>query len=232
MTAPSGISGAQIVQLAAENLGEPYDFGATGPSRWDCSALVQDAYRRAGIDLPRVTYDQVAVPGLQVVPLGELQAGDLIFSDWGDGRNSHVGLYAGDGQILEAGSGGVAYEPFGPNYRAHVTAARRVPGVVGYTGTGRGTINDPGGIPTPGDVIDWGVGVITGAAGDPLGALNRIGDGVQSAASGMIKFGQLNEKILDLWLHPARAVLKGTLFFLGLVFILIGIWLIAREIKD
>lgn len=235
MTAPAGVSGADIVKVAAQQLGDAYDFGATGPDRWDCSSLVQHAYRQMGIDLPRVTYDQVAMPGLQVVSLDKLQPGDLVFSDWGDGRNSHVGLYAGNDRILEAGTGGVAYEQFGPGYRGHVTAARRVPGVVGYSGTGRGVITDPTGVPSPGDVLGWigeGVGNIVGAAPDPLGALNRIGDGIAGMAGGMIKFGQVNAKILDLWLHPQRAVLKATMFFFGLIFILIGIWLISKEIRD
>lgn len=232
---PAGVAGSSIVGFAREQEGDPYDFGANGPNAWDCSSLVQYAYRRAGIDIPRVTYDQVKMPNAQAVGLDQLQPGDLVFSDWGDGPNSHVALYAGDGQLFEAGTAnGVAYTPFGPNYKAHVTAVRRPAGVQGYNGTAAPVSIDPI-IPTPGDAIEWaiktGAGLLAGAT-DPLGALNRIGDAIAGMASGVLKFGQVQGKILDFMLSPRRMILKATLFFFGIIFIIIGIWFISRELKD
>lgn len=77
----TGISGAQIVDFAAAHLGDKYAEGAEGPTEFDCSGLVQSAYRQAGITLPRVTHQQVAMPGLQTVSFNDLQPGDLIFSN-------------------------------------------------------------------------------------------------------------------------------------------------------
>ncbi len=55
-----GGSGGKAVQFAVAQLGEPYQWGATGPDRWDCSGLTQGAWKAAGVSIPRVTYDQIA----------------------------------------------------------------------------------------------------------------------------------------------------------------------------
>ncbi|MDX6355300.1 MAG: peptidoglycan DL-endopeptidase CwlO, partial [Streptomyces sp.] len=87
----------QVIAFAQKQLGKPYVWGATGPDSYDCSGLTQAAYKAAGIDLPRVTYDQVNVGSR--VSEDELQPGDLIFfySDI-----SHVGIYIGDGEMIHA----------------------------------------------------------------------------------------------------------------------------------
>ncbi|MFK0203229.1 C40 family peptidase [Streptomyces lavendulae] len=90
------------VAFAMNHLGDPYAWGGNGPHAWDCSGLVQAAYRSAGISLPRVADDQYRM----TTPLtrSELRRGDLVF--WSDnGRASgihHVALYLGGGQYLEA----------------------------------------------------------------------------------------------------------------------------------
>jgi cell wall-associated NlpC family hydrolase len=48
----------KAVQFALAQLGEPYLWGAEGPSRWDCSGLMWGAYRSVGVTLPRVSRDQ------------------------------------------------------------------------------------------------------------------------------------------------------------------------------
>jgi cell wall-associated NlpC family hydrolase len=58
-------------------MGKPYLWGAIGPSSYDCSGLVQTAYRKAGLTLPRVSRQQATV-GL-VVPRAQVRPGDLIF---------------------------------------------------------------------------------------------------------------------------------------------------------
>ncbi|MGW2562812.1 C40 family peptidase [Streptomyces sp. NPDC001514] len=95
---PSGSVGTVISFLKAQ-LGDAYVMGATGPNAWDCSSLVQAAYRQVGVDLPRVSQDQ-SVAGTQV-SLDNIQVGDILY--WGGaGSAYHVGVYIGDGQYLDA----------------------------------------------------------------------------------------------------------------------------------
>ncbi len=88
-TNPVPVSGAagQAVAYAYSKLGDPYVYGATGPSSFDCSGLVQAAWASAGVAIPRTTYEQVAA--LPAVSTSDLQPGDLLFFD-GDGHVGHV----------------------------------------------------------------------------------------------------------------------------------------------
>lgn len=87
----------QALAFARAQIGKPYVWGATGPSSYDCSGLVQAAWKAAGVDLPRTTYDQVNA-GTRV-STDDLQPGDLVFffSDI-----SHVGMYIGNGMMIHA----------------------------------------------------------------------------------------------------------------------------------
>lgn len=65
---------------------------------------MQTAYAQIGIELPRTTYEQFGV-GVVVPPPSLSQPGDLIFVPGTDGTSAapgHVGLYIGDGDILQA----------------------------------------------------------------------------------------------------------------------------------
>ncbi|MEV7143502.1 C40 family peptidase [Streptomyces tauricus] len=95
-TAPNARAAA-AVSYAYGKLGSPYVWGATGPDAFDCSGLMQAAYRSAGISLPRTTYAQINAG--QRVSRAELQPGDLVFFYSGI---SHVGLYVGNGQMVHA----------------------------------------------------------------------------------------------------------------------------------
>ncbi|MFJ2862651.1 C40 family peptidase [Kitasatospora sp. NPDC087314] len=90
------------IGYALAQLGKPYVWGGNGPSGYDCSGLVQQAYRRSGISLPRVADDQYAAT--TPISAGQLRRGDLVF--WSDsGRASgihHVGIYLGGGKFVEA----------------------------------------------------------------------------------------------------------------------------------
>ncbi|MEV7021858.1 C40 family peptidase [Kitasatospora sp. NPDC093558] len=90
------------IDYALAQLGKPYVWGGDGPSGYDCSGLVQQAYRRSGISLPRVADDQYAAT--TPIGAGQLRRGDLVF--WSDsGRASgihHVGIYLGGGTFVEA----------------------------------------------------------------------------------------------------------------------------------
>ncbi|GAA0620999.1 C40 family peptidase [Streptomyces crystallinus] len=92
-------SAATIVNFALAQVGKAYVSGATGSSAYDCSGLVQAAYRQVGIDLPRVSQDQ-STAGRQV-SLSNLQPGDVLY--WGGaGSAYHVAIYVGGGKFVGA----------------------------------------------------------------------------------------------------------------------------------
>lgn len=93
-TPADNAAGKQAVEAAKSMLGTPYVWGGTTPGGFDCSGLTQWAWRNAGVEIPR-TADQQAV-GRQIT-YDELQEGDLLVWD------GHVAMYAGGGQIIEAG---------------------------------------------------------------------------------------------------------------------------------
>ncbi|MDT0347280.1 C40 family peptidase [Streptomyces litchfieldiae] len=95
------------IAFAEQQLGKPYVWGATGPNSYDCSGLTQAAWRAAGVEIPRVTWDQVNIG--TTVSRDELLPGDLVFF-YDD--ISHVGLYTGDGMMIHAPKPGdiVKYE--------------------------------------------------------------------------------------------------------------------------
>ncbi|MEV6326518.1 NlpC/P60 family protein [Streptomyces sp. NPDC051909] len=88
---------AEALAFARAQIGKPYVWGATGPESYDCSGLTQAAWRAAGVDLPRTTWDQVKV-GTRVAT-ADLLPGDLVFF-YDD--ISHVGIYIGNGKMIHA----------------------------------------------------------------------------------------------------------------------------------
>ncbi|GAA4807208.1 hypothetical protein GCM10023200_51050 [Actinomycetospora chlora] len=93
-----GSSVAQRAIAAARGqLGVPYVWGGTTPDGFDCSGLTQWAFEHAGIDLPRTSRAQ-AQEG-QEVSQANMQPGDLIFFN---SPVSHVGIYIGNGKMIEA----------------------------------------------------------------------------------------------------------------------------------
>ncbi|MFF2063539.1 NlpC/P60 family protein [Streptomyces sp. NPDC058200] len=88
---------AKVLAFARTQIGKPYVWGATGPSSYDCSGLTQAAWKEAGVELPRTTWDQVKA-GTRVAT-EDLLPGDLVFF-YDD--ISHVGIYIGDGMMIHA----------------------------------------------------------------------------------------------------------------------------------
>jgi cell wall-associated NlpC family hydrolase len=86
--------GAVVARFAAAQVGKRYCWGGVGPACFDCSGLVQRAWRSAGVAVPR-TADRIA-SALSEVPLSEVRAGDIL---WWPG---HVGIYAGNGWMVDA----------------------------------------------------------------------------------------------------------------------------------
>lgn len=107
------------LDAARTKVGASYNWGAAGPSSFDCSGLVQWAYRQAGVELPRTSFEQshVGAP----VSFDNLRAGDIVITNGG----GHVGIYAGDGQLLNAVQSGtpVSYTPL---KASDVVTARRI----------------------------------------------------------------------------------------------------------
>ncbi|MFE4582293.1 C40 family peptidase [Streptomyces chartreusis] len=87
----------KALAFARSQIGKPYVWGATGPDSYDCSGLTQAAWKAAGVDIPRVTYDQVNAG--TTVPLSSAQPGDLVFF-YDD--VTHVGIYIGNGMMIHA----------------------------------------------------------------------------------------------------------------------------------
>jgi peptidoglycan DL-endopeptidase CwlO len=89
-----------VVDLAKSQVGKGYAWGGNGPDNFDCSGLVQYIYNKVGgINLPRVTTDQVKV-GVTVA-MNQLQPGDLLY--WGSPATPyHVGIYVGNNQYVSA----------------------------------------------------------------------------------------------------------------------------------
>jgi cell wall-associated NlpC family hydrolase len=86
-----------VVAFAVSQIGKPYNWGADGPSSYDCSGLTLAAWRSAGISLPHNAarqYNAMAHPDR-----ADLRPGDLIFFY---GRISHVGVYIGAGKMIHA----------------------------------------------------------------------------------------------------------------------------------
>ena len=98
-----GTTAAQTaVQYALAQVGKPYLWGGENPALgFDCSGLVQASYTAAGIALPRVAQDQYnAGPALGAS--APLLPGDLIFFGSGPTNVTHVGIYLGNGQMVDA----------------------------------------------------------------------------------------------------------------------------------
>ncbi|CAL9421237.1 NlpC/P60 family protein [Streptomyces sp. enrichment culture] len=108
---PASGRAAAAFSAAQSKLGTPYVYGATGPSAFDCSGLTSWAYAQAGVSIPRTSEAQ-ANYGTRIYSQSDLQVGDLVFF-FNDLH--HVGLYAGNGQVIHAPRPGtvVRYESFG-----------------------------------------------------------------------------------------------------------------------
>ena len=99
-TAPATGSVGTVIAFLKAQLGDAYVMGATGPNAWDCSSLVQAAFKQVGVDLPRVSQDQ-SMQGTEV-SLSNLQVGDILY--WGaKGSAYHVGVYVGERPVPRRG---------------------------------------------------------------------------------------------------------------------------------
>jgi peptidoglycan DL-endopeptidase CwlO len=108
----NGTQASNAVAFAYGQLGCPYYYGGTGPCHdpgFDCSGLMMAAWGAAGVTIPRVSWDQMGLPGVKLVP-GDptkyLRPGDIL----GFAGNSHVGMYVGGGYLIDAPVPGAVVE--------------------------------------------------------------------------------------------------------------------------
>jgi hypothetical protein len=214
-----------VISYAKAQLGKPYVFGASGPSTFDCSGLTLMAYRQAGITLPHHSQDQAKM-GVAVAKTA-IQPGDLVFSNWGDGPNSHVGIAVSGNQIIDAPHTGafVRYDNLSASYLSHVTAVRRFPTVTGGGGGGGGGGGvGPGIIGGPMQLPGGGGG--GGGGGNFWDPVTKPFQDMASAASSVAQVADLITKAF-LPSNFTRIVCG----LLGGIFILMGIVLLTREVR-
>lgn len=103
VTATGSKAAAIDKAVSIVNSGASYQYGANGPSAYDCSAFTKAAFAAAGIDLPRVSSAQFSAASSHD-SLSNVQAGDLVF--WSSNGSAsgiyHVAMYVGDGKIAQA----------------------------------------------------------------------------------------------------------------------------------
>jgi hypothetical protein len=158
---------------AARFVGDPYVFGAAGPSAFDCSGLVQYSLEKIGLsNVPRTSEAQYA--WVQHVSEKDLQPGDLIFEQWPGDQSppGHVAIYTGTGKIEEAAQPGVPVHvvPWSPGQVSaeggRVVGYGRIPGLAGggpipatLTAAGGGLLSWPSDIigffTSAGTAVDW-----------------------------------------------------------------------------
>jgi cell wall-associated NlpC family hydrolase len=93
---PTSTQAEKAVAFAYAQIGKPYEWGATGPDSYDCSGLTMSAWAAAGVSIPRISYDQMSE--LPSVSTSALEPGDIL----GFAGNSHVGIYVGGGDLIDA----------------------------------------------------------------------------------------------------------------------------------
>ena len=117
-------SGSQVqiaLAWARRELGKPYVFGGAGPNAFDCSGLTAYVYGKAGIYLPHSAAAQYS--DTHRIPLSDLQPGDLVFYY---SPISHVAIYIGGGEVLQALNSSAPVEISGLYYAGAPVGAGRV----------------------------------------------------------------------------------------------------------
>jgi cell wall-associated NlpC family hydrolase len=123
--APQGQGAAAAVAAAQAKVGSSYAAGGTGPNSFDCSGLVQYAFKQAGVTLPRSSFAQYGVG--TSVPKSGIQAGDVVFFNTNGPGASHDGIAVSPTRAISATSHGVMEHSLVDSYwGSHYVGARRV----------------------------------------------------------------------------------------------------------
>lgn len=117
-SAPSGGSGSSVASFACQFVGNPYVWGGTSLTNGaDCSGFVMSVYRNFGVSLPHSSYADRSVG--RAVSTSDMQPGDIVC------YSGHVGIYAGNGQLLNASTPSTGIKYSSVNYKP-ILSVRRV----------------------------------------------------------------------------------------------------------
>lgn len=124
--AVAGDPAARAAHHAARLVGTAYRYGGSSPTTgFDCSGLIHYSYRQAGMILPRSTAEQRRAS----IRVSDLRQGDLVFFDQEGKKNSHAGIYLGNGDFVHAPSSGkrVRIDRLdSPYWQKHLSEVRRI----------------------------------------------------------------------------------------------------------
>lgn len=121
-----------VVAAAAATMGTAYRLGGTTTEGFDCSGLIQYAYGRYGITVPRTSSEQAQAGENVDRTLDALEPGDILTFSNSRGPVTHVGLYVGDGRFIHSASRGVQLsrlspdDPYGKWWYHRWVGARRI----------------------------------------------------------------------------------------------------------
>lgn len=116
---PTGSTGADVVKFAKQFVGNPYVYGGTSLTNGaDCSGFVMSVYANFGVSLPHSSAADRSV-GAAVNGIENAQPGDIIC------YSGHVGIYAGDGQIVHASTSKTGIIVSSATYRS-ILSIRRI----------------------------------------------------------------------------------------------------------
>lgn len=119
--------GMMAIEEASKYLGGKYVWGGASPkTSFDCSGYTQWAYKQAGLKLPRTAAQQYLAT--ERVNPAELIPGDLVFFSYGKGI-SHVGIYIGDGKMMNAQNSGIKIASLNGYWKKHIAGFGRVSGI-------------------------------------------------------------------------------------------------------
>ncbi|ATE53430.1 C40 family peptidase [Actinosynnema pretiosum] len=119
---PAGTAGTALAFALAQR-GKPYVYGSNGPNSWDCSSLIQAAYRQAGVSVPRTSYGQATVG--RSVSRSEVKAGDIIVYY---SSQSHVAMAVDGVRAVHASTEGVPVKIADIDSIGPISVIRRVEG--------------------------------------------------------------------------------------------------------
>ncbi|WP_245743848.1 C40 family peptidase [Lentzea fradiae] len=122
ISVPAGTAGAAL-QFALNQIGKPYVYGSNGPNSWDCSSLIQAAYRSAGVSIGRTSYAQAAAG--RSVSRGEVKAGDIIVYY---SSQSHVAMAVDGIRAVHASTEGVPVKIADIDSIGPISVIRRIEG--------------------------------------------------------------------------------------------------------
>jgi len=171
-----GATAAEVISSAREQLGDPYVWGGVGPDGWDCSGLIQWAYRQAGVKIPRTSQEQQKIG--KSVATDKVQPGDLLFNG---SPAHHVVMAIGGGKIIEAPRTGlkVRIRSFKPG---EFTNAKRILGSVGNMDSVSSDPTAEGGLNEQGSTIGGNTGGAYGGTSELAAIMAALGGGSAGGA--------------------------------------------------